>query len=260
MPKAHLETLSPDSIMCSGFCAACGREHGLPVGPAAAAARDVVAALEANGRMDYDLPQDEADPRFSLEYLWGEARGQMLGVMTYVDASGAHGVLKAFSCQYNGAWNIMGWVPPIIDVEGFHRIGDPVERQIKALGREMAEHPKGSAEYVRLKRERKAMSQKLMKDFHALYRLHNFRSEVRPMTEVFLGGGGVPTGVGDCCAPKLLHHAANMGYTPTGIVEFYWGRENRSGTRRHGECYPACTEKCRPILGFMLCGLEEYTR
>ena len=42
-----------------------------------------------------------------------------------------------------------------------------------------------------------------------------------------------------------------------GLAEFYWGRENRSGNRRHALFYPSCEEKCRPILGFMLCGLEE---
>ena len=75
------------------------------------------------------------------------------------------------------------------------------------------------------------------------------------MGDVFLGPA-MPTGTGECCAPKLLHHAATHGLTPLGLAEFYVGRTNRSGTRRHGEFYAPCAEKCAPILGFLLCGVE----
>ena len=76
------------------------------------------------------------------------------------------------------------------------------------------------------------------------------------MTEIFLGGGDPPSGTGDCCGPKLLHHAAVNGIQPEAMAEFFWGRDNVSGTRAHGHLYPACTAKCAPILGFQLCGLQ----
>jgi len=190
---------------------------------------------------------DGRDPRFSTDYLLGEARGQMFGVLECTAASGSIVVLRAFSCQYNGEWRVDGWVPPVLDVEGFHGIADPVDREIKALDRMITEGREPG-----LVRRRRALSRDLMTRIQGLYRLTNFRGETRPMTEVFQGG--IPTGAGDCCAPKLLNHAALHGLTPLGISEFYWGRENRSGTRKHGEFYPACAEKCQPILGFMLCG------
>jgi hypothetical protein len=105
-----------------------------------------------------------------------------------------------------------------------------------------------------------------MTRIQGLYRLSNFRGESRPMTEVFQGG--IPTGAGDCCAPKLLNHAALHGLTPLGISEFYWGRENRSGRRKHGEFHPVTgrTHQLRlhaastrglgiPILGDRLYGV-----
>jgi hypothetical protein len=67
----------------------------------------------------------------------------------------------------------------------------------------------------------------------------------------------MPTGTGDCCGPKLLAQAAIEGLRPLGLAEFYWGRENRSGSRRHTTFSASCPEKCGPILGFMLCGLDE---
>ncbi|MBU1001553.1 MAG: hypothetical protein KKE73_03410 [Proteobacteria bacterium] len=260
MPCIVLDSITPDTVTCAGYCRACGREHLLHAGQALELARRLMGQLEEHGRIDFDVPQAEADPRFGLDYLNGPARGQMFGVLAYRDARGHTGALKAFSCQYNGAWLVPGWVPPVVDAQVFARIHDPVERRIKALGREMGALPAVDPRRPALKQQRKALAQQNMKDLHALYQLHNFRGLTRSMAEVFLGPGGLPTGTGDCCAPKLVQYAARNGLTPTGLVEFYWGRENSSGTRHQGEFYPACPERCAPILGFMLCGLEGQGR
>lgn len=91
-----------------------------------------------------------------------------------------------------------------------------------------------------------------MKDIQALYNLTNFRGETRSLTDIF-PTIGIPTGTGECCAPKLLNHAALNGLTPLGLSEFYFGKESKSGEKQHGVFYPACAEKCQPILGFLLC-------
>jgi hypothetical protein len=104
---------------------------------------------------------------------------------------------------------------------------------------------------------RKQLSQRWMQEIHTLYSLSNFRGQKRPLNEVFTGTGGIPTGTGDCCAPKLFNQAVKENLQPLGLTEFYWGRENASQTRQHGRFYPSCASKCAPILGFMLCGLDE---
>ena len=256
-----------DKPSASGFCAACGTVHSLPVGNSRKYALELMRQLEKHQRIDF-LDQKVGTPRrgvrgqfgelslpnstsvFSTDVLFSEARGHMFGVLECEDAAGNTVVLKAFSGQYNGEWLADGWVPPILDVNEFHRLSDPVDREIKQLDRLIAENK--SPELIQ---KRKALSQDLMKQIHALYQLINFRGETRPLTEVFKGG--IPTGTGDCCAPKLLNYAAKNGLKPLGLSEFYWGRENRSGTRKHGEFYSACAEKCQPILGFMLCGSEK---
>ena len=96
-----------------------------------------------------------------------------------------------------------------------------------------------------------------MRAIHDLYRLQNFHSQRAGLEEIFAAKKGVPTGTGDCCAPKLLQYAALHNLTPLALAEFYFGRENRSGTRQHGCFYPSCRTKCYPILGFMLCGAEQ---
>ncbi len=243
-----------ETISCSGFCTRCGREHTLHAGPAHDACRELMRALESEGRIDLHVPAAEADPRFSTDVLFSESRGHMFGVMVYRDAFGVMGTAKAFSGQYNGVWQVEGWVGPVVDVARFDLLNTPGERAIKAVGRRMESLPSGTAERLELKRRRRAMSRELMEELFGLYRLTNFAGETRPLTGVFRGEG-IPTGTGDCCAPKLLHHAVTNHLTPLGLAEFYWGRENRSGSKRHGRFYPACEEKCRPILGFLLCGL-----
>lgn len=213
--------------------------------------------LETTKRIDFLTPTDTAEPRFSTDYLFGAARGQMFGVLVCRRSDGAEVLLRAFSGQYDGVWEVPGWVGPLFDVAAMDRISVQVEKAIKALSAELVQLEAGSPARSALVRQRKAMSQQLMREMHGEYRLTNFRGETRPLTEVFAGVNGIPTGTGDCCAPKLLNHAARHGLTPVGLAEFYWGSENLSRTRQHGRFYPSCAGKCQPILGFLLCGREE---
>ena len=237
---------------CTGFCRDCGREHVLPAAPAKPHARALMAEMEARGSI---APPGSGDPRLGLDYLFGPARGQMFGVLVCLDGRGNERVLKAFSGQYNGAWEVPGWVPPIVDPEEFQRTIHEDEPRIKALTARIEGLASEDPLRRRLLVERRELSQDLMRRIFGLYRLTNFRGRTRSLAEAFLGHG-MPTGTGECCAPKLLHHAATFGLIPLGLAEFYVGRENRSATRRHGQFFAPCEPKCRPILGFLLCGLD----
>ena len=59
--------------------------------------------LEDSQRIDYQNVPADADPRFSTDYLFGEARGQMFGLLECRDDQGRIVVLRAFSSLYNGA-------------------------------------------------------------------------------------------------------------------------------------------------------------
>lgn len=241
--------LPPD---CRGFCHDCGRDHVLSAAAAVPHAQALMEELERVRSVGLGLSDN---PRLDLEYLFGPARGQMFGVLTGRDSRGRECVLKAFSGQFNGVWEVPGWVPPILDPGAFVREIAADEPRIKALTRRLDGLAPGDPGRNSLLDERRALSRDLMRRIFALYRLRNFRGQTRALSEAFLGSG-MPTGTGECCAPKLLHHAAGRGIVPTGLAEFYMGRENRSGTRVHGRFYAPCAEKCRPILGFLLCGAE----
>lgn len=263
-PKAAITSLDLSSFKNTtageagfGYCSCCKTEHSFFEGTARQHCLELMQQFEEKKRIDLLAADQDADPKFSTDYLFGEARGQMFAVMVCREKNGTLSLLRAFSCQYNGEWEVDGWVPPLFDVNEFKAISYDVEREIKKIGREIDLLDTGSSRRQRLAKERKSLSQKLMKDIHSLYRLTNFRGETKSLYKSFYGADGIPTGTGDCCAPKLLNYAAQNGFTPLGLAEFYWGKENRSATRQHGNFYPACQEKCQPILGFLLCGLEE---
>jgi len=245
-----------ERISCKALCPACGKPHSLPLGYALPEAKRLLSTLLDAGRVDFDAPADRADPRLSTAPLFGEARGQMFGVLVCRDREGRTGVLKAFSGQMNGVWLVPGWVPPLVDAALLARMCAGPERVIKSLTCRLDGLDKADPERARLAERRRDLSRALMKDIHALYRIPNFRRQLKPLAKIVISKGGIPSGTGDCCAPKLLGYAARHSLTPLGLAEFYLGRENKSGTRRNGAVYPACSGKCGRILGYMLCGLE----
>ena len=65
-----------------------------------------------------------------------------------------------------------------------------------------------------------------------------------------------PSGAGECCEPKLLQYAFLHGYKPISMAMFWWGPSPKTVIRQHGNYYPACNGKCKPILEWMLEGID----
>ncbi|OYQ62119.1 RNA pseudouridine synthase [Pseudanabaena sp. SR411] len=104
-----------------------------------------------------------------------------------------------------------------------------------------------------LKQQRRELSRTLQAQLHNTYVLTNFAGETRSLREL-ITEGAMPTGMGDCCAPKLLHYAATHNLTPIAMAEFWWGNPSLDGYKIQGEFYGACVERCQPLMGFLLSG------
>ena len=108
-----------------------------------------------------------------------------------------------------------------------------------------------------MKAHRKAMSEALQERIFRLFIVNNARGETRDLVDVFKPLGTLPpAGAGECCAPRLLNYAFNHELKPLCMAEFWWGASPVGEVRHHGHFYPACRSKCKPILEFMLQGLE----
>ena len=249
---------SPYTLTASGFCSRCNCVHSLATGSSRESSLALIRHLDKQQSIHFLQDGDKKRDDLSTIPLLGDSRGKMFGVLDCVTLNNTPVTLYAFSGQFNGQWNVDGWVPPLFDGETFHAITHQKEKEIKAITREIANTPAQSSGWLELRKQRRGLSQVLMQEIHALYRLSNFRGETKSLGEVFRGGNNnLPTGTGDCCAPKLLNFAAKNKLHPTGISEFFYGRQTRSKSRSHGQFFPSCLEKCEPILGFMLCGLDK---
>lgn len=112
-------------------------------------------------------------------------------------------------------------------------------------------------EIDQLKVRRKAMSEALQERIFRLFVVSNARGERRDLVEVFKPLGTLPpAGAGECCAPRLLNYAFGHGLRPVCMAEFWWGESPVGEVRHHGHFYPACRSKCKPILEYMLQGLD----
>lgn len=119
----------------------------------------------------------------------------------------------------------------------------PLQDQITATDNKIRE----------LKQQRKQLSRELQQQMHAAYKLTNFYGQSLSIQQLI--PTGTPTGTGECCAPKLLHYAATHQLKPLAMAEFWWG-ESSGEDKIQGEFYGACTERCQPLMGFLLSGLK----
>lgn len=108
---------------------------------------------------------------------------------------------------------------------------------------------------IEFKKERQELSRNLQLQMQNAYSLTNFAGLTLSLSDV-IKKEYIPTGTGDCCAPKLLHYAANNNFKPLAMAEFWWGEDSISGNKIKGHFYPACEERCQPLMGFLLSGIS----
>ncbi len=119
----------------------------------------------------------------------------------------------------------------------------------------LAEHDR---EVEALREERRRRSAELQMRIFSRFRMLNARGEERDLCDLFAATPQriPPAGAGECAAPKLLQYAYLHGLRPLAMAEFWWGESPKGEVRRHGNYYPACNGKCKPILLHMLEGLD----
>jgi tRNA pseudouridine32 synthase / 23S rRNA pseudouridine746 synthase len=125
--------------------------------------------------------------------------------------------------------------------EHWHSRLEPVKLEVDRLNAEIRD----------LKQQRQTLSQTLQSQLHRITTITNFAGETKSLQT--LRPAGLPTGSGECCAPKLLHYAASNQLTPLAMAEFWWGAV--VGGKQPGVFYGACADRCQPLMGFMLSGL-----
>ena len=174
--------------------------------------------------------------------------GKMFGVLIVEG-----GFLAAYSGLLEGRNDWPYFVPPVFDAQQPDGYFKTKEREIS-----LTSHLSPLTS--------KKMSQELQTWLFHQYRMLNARGEVKDLVDIWQDYHSAPRlrqkyplppgGTGDCCAPKLLQYAYCQGLKPICMAEFWWGPSPKSEVRHHGQFYPACRGKCKPVLTWMLQGLD----
>ena len=193
--------------------------------------------------------------------------GKMFGVLVVGEltaepsATERLGFFAAYSGLLAGRNDWDYFVPPVYDAQQPDGHFKTTERDISRLAKasEDSGNPGLSGDFRQL-------SQELQTWLFHQYQLLNARGEVKDLVDIWQEYYNRPKllrkyplppgGTGDCCAPKLLQYAYQQGLKPLCMAEFWWGTATKTELRHHLNYYPACRGKCKPILTWMLQGLD----
>ena len=213
-----------------------------------------VCILAAKDLQNYLETQTEWQHNFGLSNTGlGPVIGKMFGVLVVKTKESKLGYITAFSGKLAGGNVHSKFVPPIFDAltEGsFLNVGMQELTRIN----EQIKNSTDSEHIIELKELRKNHSITLQEKLFEQYHFLNKAGKEKSLMEVF--DNKPPSGAGECAAPKLLQYAFQNNMKPIAITEFWWGQSPKSDHWEHKRFYPACEEKCRPILKHMLEGLE----
>ena len=168
-------------------------------------------------------------------------RGKMFGVMIAEEENGRQHTFFAFSGTLDGKNVQDGFVPPVFDL----MTSDYFQREEA----EISSMPLGG--------ERKKRSIALQNWLFQQFVFLNAKGEEKGLPEIFDEIGRTPpSGTGECCAPRLLQEVYRRHLTPVDMAEFWQGDSPHDELREHNHFYPSCRSRCKPLLDFMLQGVE----
>ena len=170
--------------------------------------------------------------------------------------------LAAYSGLLEGRNDWEYFVPPVYDAQQPDGYFKTKEREISLIAHQQDNSPSTLLPPP----SSKQLSQELQEWLFHQYQVLNARGEPKDLVDIWQSYYHKeklrrkftmpPGGTGDCCAPKLLQYAYQQGLKPLCMAEFWWGAATKTELRQHLNYYPACRGKCKPILTWMLQGLD----
>lgn len=111
-----------------------------------------------------------------------------------------------------------------------------------------------------LKQQRRQKSDYLQRWLFKQFIMQNANGEQKDLIDIFYNYNELhaipPAGSGECCEPKMLQYAFSHNMRPISMAMFWWGKSPKEEIRHHLHFYPACNNKCKPILNWMLQGID----
>ena len=197
----------------------------------------------------------------SWKYDFDIQKGKMFGVLVIQKQDNSYGYLGTISGKLSLNESCDQFVPSIFNdsIDDFFIFKGMTH--LTEIGNEI----KKSSDPMKirtLKEKRKQKSLTLQKQLFENYQFVNVLGTTKNVLQIFENSAHntPPAGAGECAAPKLLQYAIEHKLRPIAIAEFWWGIPPKSKEREHKNFYPACKNKCRPILEYILDDTELFNQ
>jgi len=187
------------------------------------------------------------------DYDFRTRKGKMFGILVVQKENSAYGYLGTNSGRLSRGVACDRFTPSIFDDATDDYFINKNMTAITVITNEL-NISTDIGEIKQLKEKRRLLSLATQKQLFESYHFVNIHGVEKNLLNVFeeSSHGKPPAASGECAAPKLLQYAIQNQIRPIAIAEFWWGNPLNGKEKVHKDFYPACKNKCRPILEYML--------
>ncbi len=188
-------------------------------------------------------------------------KGKMFGILVVQKEDDTYSYLGTVSGKLQGNTICERFVPSVFDDSTDDYFINRGMKELTEIGNQIKE-TRNPSEIRLLTEKRKQKSFALQQQLFENYQFLNFLGEEKNVLQIFESSshGKPPAAAGECAAPKLLQYAFGQGLKSIALAEFWWGNPIKNKEREHKHFYPACKNKCRPILEYMLGDMELFNQ
>jgi len=192
-------------------------------------------------------------------YDFNVQRGKMFGVLVVKKQDNTYGYIGTVSGKLPKKAICEKFTPSVFD----DSVGDFfINKGMMELSEISSQIKKANSQFevIFLKEKRKQKSVALQKKLFENYYFLNLSGKQENILEIFKNSTHTspPTATGECAAPKLLQYAIKYQLKPISLTEFWWG--SSAENKENKSYYPACKNRCRPILEYILEDTELFTK
>ncbi len=187
------------------------------------------------------------------DYDFSQQRGKMFGVLVVQNNDGTIGFLGTMSGVFPGGKTCEKFVPSVFDTSTDNFFINKRMTELTEIGNTIKSLT-NQQQINELTEVRKQKSHRLQQWLFKNYTFTTSTGDAKNIQQIFAESthGNPPAASGECAAPKLLQYAYSYNFKPIAIAEFWWGLTSKNKEKTHLGFYPACHDKCKPILEFML--------
>lgn len=186
-------------------------------------------------------------------------KGKMFGILVVQKEDDTYVYLGTVSGKLQGSTVCDKFVPSVFDDSTDDFFINRGMKELAEIGNQIKKTDKPS-EISTLTEKRKQKSFALQQQLFENYQFLNALGVEKNVLQIFESSSHAnpPAAAGECAAPKLLQYAFEHSLKPIALAEFWWGSSIKNKEREHKIFYPACKNKCRPILEYMLNDTELF--